>query len=86
MNISLLYNYITLIYKGNDMEDLIVKYLNRIDEIRKMRLMTMGDMVKEIGTGHQTLIRIKRDPSTCSIKTIKKIKKFVDEWDNKGDQ
>jgi DNA-binding XRE family transcriptional regulator len=68
------------------MEDIIINYLNRLEEIRKSRLMTMGEMIKEIGSCHQTLIRIRRDPGTCSIKTIKKIKKFVDEWEKNGYQ
>lgn len=66
------------------MEEIIIKYLHRLEEVRKSRLMTMGDIIKELGISHQTLIRIRKDPATCSIKTIKKIKKFVDEWEQNG--
>lgn len=59
----------------------VVEYLKRADEIRKHELWSRLDLVNELGISYNTLVRIERMPLVCALKTKKKLKKFVDEWE-----
>ena len=62
--------------------DLCVSYLEAAESIRKSELMSVMDLVKKLDISFVTLRRIQKDPSTCSLKTLRKFRKFVDEWQN----
>jgi ribosome-binding protein aMBF1 (putative translation factor) len=93
MSISLTYNVnlFTLIYMGKntDREDIMEidltrlceDYLEAIEVIRKGRLMSVTDVIRELDVSYITLKRIKANPSTCSLITLRKLKRFVDSFD-----
>ena len=64
------------------MIELCTNYLEAADSIRKSELISVMDLIKRLDITYVTLKRIQKDPSTCSLKTLRKIKKFVDEWNN----
>jgi len=61
----------------------ITDYIRKTEEICKREFMTAKDLVALLGIAHNTLIRIRRAPETCSMNTLKKFKKFVDGWEAK---
>ena len=61
----------------------VVDYLKRAEEIRKNELWSRVDLANELGIAFNTLTRIEQFPAVCSLKTKKKIKQFVDKWENK---
>ena len=62
----------------------IKDYLQRAEIIRKNRFMTKRDLSYETRIDPQTLINIAKNPSTCSLATMKKLKGFVDKWEIKS--
>jgi hypothetical protein len=62
----------------------VVDYLKKLEDICKKDFMTDTELVYELGIVHQTLIRIRRNPELCSMRTMKKIKRFVDIWEAKN--
>jgi len=63
-----------------ELVDLCSNYLEAADSIRKSELLSFVELVQQIGITYITFCRIRKDPTTCSLKTLRKIKKFVDEW------
>jgi len=61
----------------------VVEYLKRAEEIRKRELWSRLDLVNELGIVYNTLIRIEKTPAICSLKTKKKLKAFVEKWEEK---
>ena len=61
----------------------VIDYIRKAEEICKREFMTAKDLVAELNIAHNTLIRIRRAPETCSMNTIKKFKKFVEQWEAK---
>ena len=43
--------------------------------------MTANELVNELNIVPYTFMRIKQNPETCSMKTAKKIKRFVEEYE-----
>lgn len=58
-------------------------YMKRAQEICKLEFMSRMDLAAEIKISYPTLVRIEKMPATCSLKTQKKIKMFVDNWESK---
>jgi hypothetical protein len=63
-----------------EMVQMCEKYLQSIDSIRKRELIAITELVKQLGITYITLRRIKQDPSTCSLKTLKKFRTFVERF------
>lgn len=57
----------------------LTDYLKKVEEICKHEFMSGKDLITELGISYNTLLRIKRQPDTCSPRTGKKIKKFVED-------
>ena len=66
----------------NEMVELCVSYLEAAESIRKSELMSVKDLIKKLNITYITLRRIQKNPATCSLKTLRKLKKYVDEWHN----
>lgn len=62
----------------------VIDYLKRVQHICEHELMLDKDLANMLDITQATLIRIRRSPETCSMKTIRKIKKFVDQWESKN--
>lgn len=62
----------------------VKSYLQKAEVIRKNELMSVMDLVREINISFDTLRRIKARPETCSLRTMRRLKAFVDERSNKG--
>lgn len=60
------------------------EYATKFEEICKNEFLSARDIIRELDITHPTLMRLRRDPSICAMKTMKKIKKFVDEWEKDG--
>ncbi len=58
-------------------------YMLKAEEIAKREFMCRTDMLCEIGIAWNTWIRLQKDSESCSAKTVRKIKKFVDKWESK---
>lgn len=58
-------------------------YLERAEVIRNNELMSIADLVNEIGIAFNTLKRLQIEPETCALKTMRKLKLFVDKWEQK---
>jgi len=56
----------------------VKKYIDRVETIRKNELLSVMDLVKELNIAFDTLRRIKEKPETCSLKTMRKLRDFVD--------
>ena len=56
----------------------VKSYLEKAEIIRKNELMSQIDLVKELNIAFNTLVRIKQHPELCSLKTMRKLKIFVD--------
>lgn len=59
-------------------------YLDRAENIRKNELISVMDLVKELDISFNTLRRIQKHPETCSLKTMRKLKMFVDRRETYG--
>lgn len=59
------------------------EYLEAAETIRKGELMSVMDLVREIDINYVTLKRIQKNPSSCSLKTVRKLKIFVDKFNDK---
>lgn len=68
-----------------DITTIVVTYLKKIDHICERELMLDKDLVEILNICQATLIRIRKFPETCSVRTVKKIKRFVDAWEVKNE-
>lgn len=59
-------------------------YLQRLDDIKKIEFISDTTLSRRLDIAQNTLIRIRRYPSTCAQTTMRKIKIFVDEWEAKN--
>ena len=60
-------------------------YIEKIEAIRRKELLSINEVMQEIGIAYQTWARIKATPHVCALKTMRKLKAFVDKRiDNKG--
>ncbi len=62
----------------------IVEYINKLDHICKTEFISVTEIVREIDISYNTLMRIRLYPEKCATKTMRKIKKFVDNWEAKN--
>ena len=62
----------------------VIDYLKKLEDICKHEFMSATQLVRELNLSHNTFMRIKRAPNTCSSQTMRKIKVFVDEWELKN--
>lgn len=65
-----------------DMMEVCKNYLDAAEAIRKKQLMSLGELAYEIGITYVTMGNVYRKPETCSLKTLRKFKKFVDNWNS----
>lgn len=63
-----------------DLTKLCQEYLEIADDIRKSRLMSVMDLIRALDISYVTLRRIQADPSKCSLKTLRKLKKYVEDF------
>lgn len=63
-------------YKGYKMD--VKSYLERAEFIRKSELMTARDLARVIDISYPTWTKLRAHPETCSIKTMRKLKMFID--------
>lgn len=61
----------------------IQEYINKSEEIARIEFMTHVELVKAIGIAYNTFLRVRRWPNMASPRTMKKFKKFVEEWEKK---
>jgi hypothetical protein len=63
------------------------EYVKKFEEICKKDFISARDIIRELDITHPTLMRLRKDPALCAMKTMKKVKKFVDDWEaiNKGE-
>lgn len=59
------------------------EYLEAAETIRKSELMSVMDLIRALEMNYITLKRIQKDPSRCSLKTLRKLKKFVDAFNGR---
>ena len=62
----------------------ILEYLDRIDYICKTEFVSVTELIHDLGISYNTLMRIRLNPDTSSMKTRKKIKKYVDDYHAKN--
>ena len=62
----------------------LTDYIKNAESICEREFMCGKDLVHELDIAYNTLLRAKRNPEKCSMNTAKKIKKFVDDWQNKN--
>ena len=62
----------------------IIDYLRKLDVIREREFLSAESLVRQLDICHNTFIRIRHAHHTCSMKTMKKIKTFVDNWEAKN--
>lgn len=60
------------------------EYIEKIHEIREVEFMSRMDLARELNIAYNTLTRLQKNSDTCSFKTMKKIKAFVDKWESKN--
>lgn len=56
-------------------------YLYRIEGIRKCELKTRIEIAQDIGIAYNTYTRLETVPESCSVKTLRKIRAFVENWE-----
>jgi hypothetical protein len=72
----------TIIYKlilskiGKEMD--VKNYLEKAEMIRKNELMSIIDLANELNIAFTTWKRVNANPEICSLKTMRKLKMFVD--------
>jgi hypothetical protein len=60
------------------------EYVKKLEEICIKDFISAVDLVRELDISHNTWMRAKRDPSMSAMKTMKKIKSFVDRWEKEN--
>jgi len=55
-------------------------YALKSEEIAKREFMSNADMLREMNITFNTWSRFKKSPGSCSVMTIRKIKRFIDKW------
>jgi hypothetical protein len=60
------------------------EYVKKIDEICKREFIPAVILIRDLGITHNTLMRLRKNPQSCSMKTMSKIKIFVDYWESKN--
>lgn len=56
----------------------IKSYLDKIEIIRKNELITQMELSDQLGISWNTLKRIREKPEICALRTMRKLKAFVD--------
>ncbi len=59
-------------------------YMEKAGDISKREFMSRMDLARELNIAYNTLSRLERNPESCSLKTMKKIKAFVDKYESKN--
>lgn len=59
------------------------EYAKKLDEICNSEFISAIELVRDLDIAHNTLMKIRRNPEACSMKTMSKIKKFIDKWEAK---
>ncbi len=57
----------------------LLSYLEKIETIRKKEFISDTELCDQVGIAWTTLRRIKQQPELCSLKTMRKLKVFLDE-------
>lgn len=65
-----------------DLIQTCMEYLEAAESIRKSEIISVMDLTRRLNITFVTWKRIQNNPETCSLKTLRKIKKFVDGWSN----
>jgi ribosome-binding protein aMBF1 (putative translation factor) len=60
----------------------VIDYLKRAEEIRKQKLISRIDLVREMDIAYNTLTRLEKAPCAYSLKTARKIKSYVEKWES----
>jgi hypothetical protein len=82
--LGLYYTSKYIIYFELRIEMDVKNYLERAEVIRKDRLLTFAEMCEEIGITYQTLQGLRKTPDWARMKTLKKLKVFVERWELKN--
>jgi hypothetical protein len=56
----------------------VKSYLEKAEIIRKNELMSVIDLADELDIAFSTWKRVNKNPEICSLKTMRKLKMFVD--------
>ena len=59
----------------------ITDYFRKVKFIQQLEFMSCHNLALHMDISVITWWRVQRKPETCSLKTSRKIKKFVDEWE-----
>ncbi len=57
-------------------------YLLRMEIIRKDRLLSRSALAYESKISHQTILNLLKNPESCSLIIMQKLKAFVHKWEN----
>lgn len=59
-------------------------YVQKMNDICKREFISGRQLCRLLPLSAPTLMRIRKEPELSSMKTMRKIKKFVDEWEAKN--
>lgn len=59
------------------------EYMLKVEEICKREFWNRIDLARELNVAYPTLVRLLERPQVCSLKTLKKVKTFVENWESK---
>ena len=62
----------------------IKDYIKRAYVIREEKLMTLVELAKELNITYVTFIKLQSSPEQASMKTLRKLKLFVETWEYKN--
>ncbi len=62
----------------------VKSYLEKAEIIRKNELMSQIDLVNELDIAFNTWKRVNQNPEVCALKTMRKLKMFVDKREHYG--
>jgi len=60
------------------------EYIKKLEDICSSEFLSAVELVRDLDISHNTLMSIRRNPESCSMKTMRKIKTFVDKWETKN--
>lgn len=62
----------------------MIEYFRKVKFIQNYEFLSAPNLALRLDISLNTWWRIQRSPESCSLKTSRKIKKFIDEWEAKN--
>ncbi len=57
-----------------------IEYINMLQDICNSEFISAASLVRQLNISHNTLMKVRITPDSCSMQTMRKIKLFVDNW------